>query len=146
MSVNVFKCIRMNKLLTLTFVFVFGTNGNAYSQDQAFLDAQLKETKKKHATFTRIMTHIGDSVFVARVTDLEGNLKIEGAYVVSDGKVIENGKFTFYHQNGKIESQGMYEMGVKVGTWKRFMQNGTAKTDRYYDPKSATMIRAVMGS
>ena len=136
----------MMKLLIVIFVFVFGTIGSVYSQDQSFLDSQLRETKKKNATFMRIMTHIGDSIFVARVTDIEGNLRIEGAYVHKDGKITENGRFTFYHQNGQIESQGMYEMGVKVGTWKRFKQNGANKADRFYNPESASLIRAAMGS
>lgn len=141
----------MKKLLTLTLIFLtvltFQTqaqNSPDGKQDQVFLDQTLKVSTKKNAQFKRTMTYLGDSVYVARVTDLKGNLKVQGAYLMSDGKLYENGKFTFYYANGQVESQGMYEMGVKVGSWKRFTADGDPRADRYYRPESAGLIRAVM--
>ncbi|NQX93070.1 MAG: hypothetical protein HRT74_13275 [Flavobacteriales bacterium] len=134
----------MKKLLTLTLIFLSVLTIQTQAQDQVYLDQTLNVSKKKDAQFTRTMTYLGDSVYVARVTDLEGNLKVQGAYTMMDGKLYEHGKFTYYYTNGQIESQGMYEMGIKVGSWKRFTSSGDPKPDRYYRPESADLIRAVM--
>lgn len=135
----------MKYLLFLPLAFVLFLTTGVSAQTQDFLDNQLKNSEKSDAMFKRTLSHIGDSVFVARVVDLEGNLKIEGAYLMDGGKFMENGEFTFYHPNGNIESKGMYSMGVKVGSWKRFTADGKPRADRYYNPESVELIRAVMG-
>jgi len=134
----------MKYLLFVPLVFAFLLSTGVSAQTQDFLDNQLKNSKKSEAMFKRTLSHVGDSVFVARVEDLNGNLKIEGAYVMEGGKIMENGEFTFYHSNGKIESKGMYSMGVKVGDWKRYTADGNPRADRYYNPESVELIRACM--
>ncbi|MGB1032303.1 MAG: toxin-antitoxin system YwqK family antitoxin [Flavobacteriales bacterium] len=136
----------MKHILFLTFFALFITSFSSSAQTQDFLDSQLKSSEKSEAKFKRTFSHIGDSVFVARVVDLKDNLKIEGAYLMEGGKLMENGEFTFYYPNGNVESKGMYSLGVKVGNWRRYTQDGKPKADRYYNPESVELIRAAMGS
>lgn len=135
----------MKNLLYIPFLAFCLLNNDTSAQTQDFLDNQLNTSKKSKATFKRTLSHIGDSVFVARVVDLKGNLKIEGAYLMSGGKFMENGEFTFFYPNGNIESKGMYSLGVKIGSWKRYTAEGKPRADRYYNPESAELIRAAMG-
>jgi antitoxin component YwqK of YwqJK toxin-antitoxin module len=37
---------------------------------------------------------------------------------------LENGKFSYYHYNGRLKEEGEYIMGVKDGNWRRFDTEG----------------------
>lgn len=78
------------------------------------------------------------------IYDYSNTIKAEGSYALVGKKYLEDGYFTYYFQNGKIESEGNFARGVKVGTWKRFDNNGKRKTDRYYPEESADKIRETM--
>jgi hypothetical protein len=109
---------------------------------KTYLDATFKETVRKKATYVREMKHRHDKIYDAKVYEVSGGkLKMEGRYHVTPSEVSEHGIFTYYYENGSIESRGEYEMGVKVGSWKRFAQDGTEKPERYYNPSSAQLIR-----
>jgi len=43
-----------------------------------------------------------------------------GQYVTG----LENGKFSYYHYNGRLKEEGEYIMGVKDGNWRRFDTEG----------------------
>ena len=57
-----------------------------------------------------------------------GILFREATYV--DGG--QEGQVTFYHENQKIKSQGMYLKDVKEGTWKEFNEDGELIRERNY--------------
>jgi antitoxin component YwqK of YwqJK toxin-antitoxin module len=114
-------------------------------EEVVYLDAQLQETKRRKATYVRELTKVNDQLFSSRVTTKDGLLKYIGAYKFDGKKLLEHGEFVFYHANGKVESRGRYENGVKVGSWERYTASGQRKADRYYDPESAATIRDVMG-
>ena len=46
---------------------------------------------------------------------------------------------------GNVESEGEYEKGARVGYWKRYNPDGSEKTDRYYNPEGAAMLRKALG-
>lgn len=131
------------KYLVLIFT-LFLCVGGIKAQEIAYLDGQLQEVKKRQAEFIRELTEFAPAKYSARVVDLKGNVKFEGIYNLIEGKMYEHGEFVFYHPNGKIESRGFYEYGVKTGTWERYDAVGNRKADKYYNPESADLIRAAM--
>lgn len=49
-----------------------------------------------------------------------GKTAFEGEYIEDE----PNGKHTYYYPNGKKMLEGKYEVGLKMGDWKRYDQNG----------------------
>jgi hypothetical protein len=53
-----------------------------------------------------------------------------------DGSLrVEDGVFTFYHPNGKVESTGRYVKGLKTGVWLRYDKWGRDLAEKVYDPE-----------
>ncbi|MCU7547783.1 energy transducer TonB [Chitinophagaceae bacterium LB-8] len=61
----------------------------------------------------------------------EGRLQMEGHYKDSACKK-EEGKFSYYHANGALESTGAYTDGKRQGLWLRFHENGMTKDSVTY--------------
>ncbi|MBL7941802.1 MAG: hypothetical protein JNM00_03500 [Flavobacteriales bacterium] len=70
-------------------------------------------------------------------------IKARGRYCLENKQWLEDGPFVYFHANGKVESEGMFDRGQKVGEWRRFDENGTEKAPRYYDPATAEKLRAL---
>ncbi len=69
--------------------------------------------------------------WAARVYTPDGKLLMEGAF--NDRELrIPQGEFTFFHSNGRSESQGQFCNGGKVGIWHRWDQRGQPLVDRVY--------------
>ena len=69
--------------------------------------------------------------WAARVYAPDGTLLMEGAF--NDRELrIPQGEFTFFHFNGRPESQGRFCNGGKVGNWHRWDQRGQPMADRNY--------------
>jgi hypothetical protein len=136
----------MKFISVLLFTLVFaGIGGEARAQEPQFLDAGLRTVEKKQlAQFVRTLEKVSENEYTGTIHDLNGNVKIIGTYFMTPTSVLEHGVFTFYYPDGSIESRGSYAKGVKVGSWERYASDGTRKPDRYYNPESADMIRAVM--
>ena len=101
---------------------------------RTYLSATLEPCSKGAAAYYKEADgKVGES-FKARIFAVGGKLKAEGTYLDAQLKV-PHGRFTFYHPNGKIESTGDYEMGVKAGVWNRFDNWGMALAEKIYDPK-----------
>jgi hypothetical protein len=112
-------------------------------QSTSYLNSCFTECKKKDALFVRYMYPVNDSLFVAHVNDLSGTRKMDGHFLLRGEKWLEHGQFIFYYPGGKIESKGGYEYGYKAGAWERYSEDGMRKPDRYYNPASASILRAL---
>lgn len=134
----------MKRLITVMMSIALATV--AFSQDvkRDYLNAMFEKCGEYEARYYRELTPIADDLLQAQVTDLVGNVKMEGTYILDGKDLIEHGRFIFYYGSGQIESNGYYERGIKVGTWKRFTMMGDPRTDRYYNPESAAFLRSVM--
>jgi Gram-negative bacterial TonB protein C-terminal/MORN repeat variant len=122
----------MKKLLIQLFVLLNFTNAFAGGEEKTiYLDTQLEVVKKKGAAFYANKVFAGDMGFAVKAYFLSGELKYSGYYKNEDLR-IPNGKFIYYHQNGKIESQGEYINGAKSGLWERFDETGKPKQERFY--------------
>jgi len=123
----------MKKLsIAITLLLAIPFAMQAQLDDVAYLDNYLEVCKKKEATFVKkVIAHEGD-VYEGHVESLNGDIRVVGFY--RDKQLtVEHGKFSYYHENGKLESQGMYTHGKKTGVWKRFDQFGNPKADKIYD-------------
>lgn len=113
-------------------------------QKMVHLDGLMQDTDASRAQFTLALTQISEYEFDGTLIDRMNQIKASGGFVKVGKKYLEDGHFVYYHPNGKIESEGEFVKGIKVGYWKRYDANGTPKQDRYYPAESADKIRALM--
>lgn len=128
------------KILQISVIALFMLSFTGIAQDKldppvpgekVYLDAKMNECKKKHAVFFRKAQEDGDKGWLVMVYFDEGELKMRGHYL-DNALEVPHGEFTYFYQNGQIESKGKYENGAKIGVWERFNPNGVAKAERYY--------------
>lgn len=100
--------------------------------DMAYLDTYLEVCKKRQAAYVKKLIKEVDGGYLARIETMDGRTKVEGVYQ-DRPLTIENGVFTYYYDNGKVESTGTYTLGQKSGVWKRFDQAGNEKAEKVYD-------------
>jgi hypothetical protein len=109
-----------------------------------YLDAMLNITTEDKAAFRLVLKKIAGSSFNGTIFNYMDKVKAKGIYLMIGKIFLEDGHFTYYFEDGLIESEGEFDRGVKVGTWKRFDRTGKRKTDKYYPPQSADKIRETM--
>ena len=73
--------------------------------------------------------------YVVKVKAADGTLRMRGTYA-DEALTVANGLFSYYHDNGRLESQGMIVNGTKSGTWVRFDREGQALNEKIYDGKN----------
>lgn len=130
-------------IFVLTLLF-FSLGMGVQAQD--CLNSKLEKTSPDQARYHRRLVRVNDTLFVAEVFDLEQRLRFTGNYLFSKGKLLEHGEFVFFFPNGTIESKGLYDQGIKIGTWQRFAENGAKRPDKYYNPARTEELRSVMES
>ena len=101
--------------------------------DRIYLSAALEACQKKQAQFYMEPSGMDGPDHTSRIYTMAGKLKAEGRYADA-GLTIPNGQFTFYHENGQVESKGRYEMGLKSGVWERYDDWGRALAEKIYNP------------
>jgi hypothetical protein len=128
----------MKKYLILLTVFAIPVLALA-QDDMAYLDDYLEICKKRDASFVKKLVAETEAGFEARVETMDGAVRVTGVYK-DRGLTIENGQFTYFYDNGQIESQGEYIAGLKAGVWKRFDASGNPKADKIYDIEATADI------
>jgi len=99
--------------------------------DKTFLDENFNPLEDMSgAKYYRTVTQ-ESNLFYAEVYYLTDAPQMKGNYLDS-ALTILHGTCQYFHRNGKIESTGRYENGVRVGLWKRYSLFGEKKTSRYY--------------
>ena len=130
--------------IVLIGILALGFNSLSFGQLQPKtiqLNAMLHTASQGQAVYRLQLTPIDEAKYKGVVYDGMENLKVEGQYVERNGQYIEDGYFKYYFPNGSVESEGMYQAGVKVGNWKRFDFQGNRKQDRYYPTSTANLRR-----
>ncbi len=117
---------------TLIVLLTLGTAGPITAQ-RTYLGPTLEPTTKGKAVYYKEPDGMVEGAYKARIHTMDGRLKAEGLYADKELKV-PNGSFTYFHPNGKVESTGTYEMGLKTGVWQRYDEWGTALAEKVYDP------------
>ncbi|MBK9421363.1 MAG: hypothetical protein IPN44_09975 [Flavobacteriales bacterium] len=82
-------------------------------------------------TFVRIVAKAGNGKYLVAVNSNAGILRMQGAYLDS-ALAVQDGVFTYYHPNGRMESEGRYVAGIKSGTWVRYAIDGARLSERNY--------------
>lgn len=120
----------------LTALLLCLSIGNASGQgsERVYLNATLETAPKALASYYREQVGKDGDRFVGKTFSMDGKLKAEGRYTDPELQ-IEDGQFTFYHPNGKVESSGAYAQGWKSGVWQRFDQWGHPLSEKIYDPE-----------
>lgn len=113
-------------------------HGTAHAQ-RVWLDAVLAPTAKGSAVFYKEPAGESGTLYMGRIHDLDGRLKAEASYRDADLQVL-HGPATYYYADGRVESSGHYESGLKTGVWKRNDQWGRPLAEKIYDHKALANI------
>ncbi len=131
---------RINIAPFLLFGMLIATGLHAQMSEKQYLNEVLEATSKKNAAYYRIAGgDTKDGAFLGKTFSMDGGLKAEGPYA-DPGLMVEHGRFTYYHSNGKVESRGEFVMGLKTGVWERFDQWGRPLAEKVYDPEPLANI------
>ena len=135
----------MRLILPVTFIVLSlsGSAGFARSGDpkaaKVYLSNVLEPTSKGKAAFYLQPEGKDGDLFIGKIYTMDGKLKAEGRFR-DEALTIEEGPFTFYHPNGKVESTGDYAMGNKSGVWLRYDAAGHALAEKVYNPEPLANI------
>lgn len=126
--------------ITLLLVCL-GLTAGAQDPKQArlYLSEVLEPTSRRNASYFLQLEGRDGDLYVGKIYSLDGKLKAEGRFK-DEALSIEDGPFVFYHANGKVESKGRYELGMKSGVWERFDARGEPLAEKVYDPDALANI------
>ena len=86
-------------------------------------------------SFIRVVARSGNGKYLVAINSNAGILRMQGAYLDSS-LAVQDGVFTYYHPNGRMESEGRYVAGMKSGTWVRYAIDGARLSERNYTGRS----------
>lgn len=92
----------------------------------------------------RIVAHAANGRYLVAVRSNIGIIRMKGAYLDS-ALTVEDGNFTFYYANGRLESVGQYVRGSKSGTWMRYALDGASLAERNYTGLSTEELLSAVG-
>jgi antitoxin component YwqK of YwqJK toxin-antitoxin module len=75
-----------------------------------------------------------DILFIAEIPYEDGQVRLRySRYMSEDGKRwIRHGRFTAFHQDGQLASEGLYEHGLEEGSWRDYHENGVLAAEGTY--------------
>lgn len=123
----------MRRLLLLLAILlnVIAIAGDKHQR--VYLDRYLAPTSKGKASYYQVPAGRQGEVYLCVVYTMDGRLKADGS--CADAALqVRHGQWRFYHDNGKLESEGAYAMGKKSGVWLRFDPWGGQLAEKVYDP------------
>lgn len=92
----------------------------------------------------RIVARATNGRYLVAVRSNIGITRMKGAYLDS-ALTVEDGDFTFYYANGRIESSGKYVHGSKSGTWTRYALDGASLAERNYTGLNTEELLTALG-
>lgn len=104
-----------------------------YSQDTItkYFDKNWKEIKTiQDATYYRKLLFLNDN-YIAYDYYLDGTLQMSGNFLDKNCKKFQ-GEFKFYFENGKIQSEGIFNKNLRVGKWTYYLKNGFKDSEGIY--------------
>jgi len=110
-----------------------------------YLDAGYQRVNEEASKHSLTLNPLDDGSFMGKLLREDGTVIFEGQYISWKDTYIENGSFTFFYPDEKIESSGSYERGARTGVWKRYQSDGRARPNRFYPPEGAASLRRVLG-
>ncbi len=97
-----------------------------------YLTSHMEVTEnKKEASYVCKIVEETDLGYHVKAYFLTGELKMDGWF--RDKELTQpHGEFTYYYQNGQIESKGEFREGSKFGLWQRYDFEGNPKPEKIY--------------
>jgi TonB family protein len=130
----------MKRPFTLLFIVAMPVFAMSQKMGKFFYNKQWELTTRDSAAYVRMCVY--DTLanyFVGPVVDmyLSGKPQMKGTYKATK----KEGDFTFYYENGVIESTGMFENDRRIGVWKFNHPNGKPRLEAEFN--NATKILAL---
>jgi antitoxin component YwqK of YwqJK toxin-antitoxin module len=119
---------RTTSLMFMMFVALMGTMAQ---NCEKLYDYNWKECKLDEARFYSLTSRTDSGYVRKNYYVKEKRVQMIGKYQDSLCEV-KNGKFTFYHTNGIIESSGKYIQNKKDGLWLRYYYNSIMRDSAVY--------------
>lgn len=110
---------------------VAATHPAAVRMDHVRADLRTPAQAGDRTCFSRSVETGPDGLYHVRIRSAQRIQRMEGCFLDSSLSV-PHGRFIYYHPNGRIESVGEYEHGVKVGTWYAQDVTGHGRAERTY--------------
>ncbi len=116
---------------TILLVMVLSTLTVSAQTIKKYYTYDWKETTIAYARFLSIIEK-EDSVWHRRDIYLrEKKLQMDGYFIDSTSKIKE-GKFYYFHSNGKLSSAGRYSDNKRTGIWRQYHSNGRLSDSTVY--------------
>ena len=114
-------------------------SASAIQAQRSYLDEALEPSSRSKAAYYVEDKGTDAAGHLARIFTMDGVLKAEGHY--ADAELhIPDGTFTFYFPDGRVESSGDYEKGLKKGVWLRYDKWGRELAEKVYETKTSENI------
>ena len=127
----------MHRYIFIVFIFIFSL---ANSQTKIGLNHRLAPCKKGETPVYFLSGDLAeDGHYRINLYYPDDKPLMVGTALDSLGQLLD-GKSTWFYKNGNIQAEGEYKSGQKQGTWKRYNDDGTRKTDRHYSEVSMDNI------
>ncbi|MBL7964507.1 MAG: hypothetical protein JNM31_11775 [Flavobacteriales bacterium] len=127
--------VRLTRIIAVaSFGYALAGAVSAQGGKSEPLNGNLEPCSRKQAVYFRTYVGLVNGLHAVRIEDRNGSLKAEGTYTDAQLRV-PHGTFRFYHPNGKLESQGVYTLGLKQGVWQRFDHWGRELAEKVYNPE-----------
>lgn len=122
----------MKSCVFLFLFFAYAAPGTAQISDTIFFDSKWTRTAERDsARFFRLQQKDGEGY---RVWDYywDGTLQMSGYFRSFDPEIKED-SFKYFHENGKLSSEGAYKNNNKVGIWTTYFPTGEVRWAVTYD-------------
>ena len=143
------KTFNTFSLALAMFTFAVVTNDRALAQGSGKITRQAVDqfyaaTSNDRASLVRETWHDADGTFKVRVIDVYGQVRMVGRYLDAQ-LTIADGAFSYYYENGQVESLGSFLRGNKSGVWERHARDGSRLADRMYLGLDAEQLQVALG-
>ncbi len=108
------------------------------------VDRSYAPTKYSPDVMLREVMREGNGSFNVRVIDANGQVRMTGHYLDA-GITMADGTFSYYYENGELESNGLYLRGSKSGVWERHARDGSRLADRMYLGLDGDQLQVALG-
>ena len=128
------SCTKMKLLLPFLLALVASVGSFAQTSNTTYFDANWKETTKDKASFYSVDTQNGNGTLTSKDYYISGQLQMSGQFK-SAAKQVRDGYFTYFFENGKTSSEGLFKNDRRAENWTWYHDNGTIKEKGEYDRK-----------
>ena len=124
----------------LSTIACFILLGNINAQEKIGLDHRLVPIDKgETAIYYLTSTQNDNGLYSVILYYIDMQILMRGNSIDKLGQELD-GESVWFYKNGSIQSEGLYKNGQKQGTWKRYNEDGSVKSDRHYSEVSMDNI------